>query len=302
MKSHGQYIRIVCTLLLTVALSGLLSGASVFAQVITDQNPQLQKIDIIEHLGDTIPLDLTFTDDLGQVVRLGDYFHKGKPIILTLGYYRCPMLCNLVMNGLNKGVKQLEWTPGDQFQMVTISINPEETPELALAKKQTYIVEFGKPGLEQGWSFLVGKESQSQTIADAIGFKYFFDESRDEYAHAAAAFVLTEDGRISRYLYGIDFKERDLKLALIEASEGKIGSTFDRLILYCFHYDPDAQSYVLFAGNLMKIAGLLTVMIVGTFLAIFWIRERRKIQQQANTGIPIPEGSTITSKDRTIYG
>lgn len=245
-----------------------------FGQVVRDSVPELQKIDIVEHLGDTIPLDLTFTNDAGEVEKLGDYFHQGKPVIVTLAYYNCPMLCTMVLNGLSDGIRGLTLTPEKDFTVLTISINPSETAALASAKRYRYMENLGEKGKNDGWRFFVGEASQSQALADAIGFKYYYDEDRKEYAHPAGAFVITADGVISRYFYGLEFKERDLKLALVEASDGKIGSTVDRLILYCFHYDPAAKGYVLMAGNVMKLGGLLTLIIVTIFLSIFWVRER----------------------------
>jgi len=259
---------------------------------VAEMNPQdLQSIDVIEHSGDSIPLDLTFVNDRGETVKLGDYFNRGKPVILILAYYDCPMLCTFVLNGMSDGVRKLGWSPGDKFQMVTVSIDPRETPELAAGKKKVYLDNLSLPVKGDGWAFLVGEESQSKSLANALGFKYYYDSKNKQYAHPAVAFVLTADGRISRYLYGIDFKPRDLKLSLIEASEGKIGSTIDRIILYCYHYDPKAGGYVVFATNIMKIGGALTLIVLVIFLAVMWRVERRKrssvaaAKQSTNGGI-----------------
>lgn len=244
---------------------------------IADYNPpELREIDVIEHSGDIIPLDLVFTNEYGDTVRLSDYFNQGKPVILTLAYYECPMLCTLVLNGMSDGIRVLGWPPGDKFGMITVSIDPRESPELAAGKKKIYLDNLSLPMKDDGWAFLVGEESQSKALADAIGFKYFYDEKTKQYAHPAAAFVITEDGRISRYLYGIEYKPRDLKLALMEASAGKIGSTIDRIILYCFHYDPQAGGYVVFAANVMKLGGGLTLFSIVIFLGVMWMMERRK--------------------------
>ena len=245
-----------------------------FAQVVRDSVPELQKIDIVEHLGQKIPLDLTFINDVGDTVQLSKYFHQGKPVIVTLAYYNCPMLCTMVLNGLSDGIRGMSLTPEKDFTVLTISINPTETANLAGAKRSRYMENLGDKGKNDGWRFFVGEESQSRALANAIGFQYHYDEERKEYAHATGACVITEEGVISRYLYGLEFKESDLKLALLEASEGKIGSTLDRLILYCFHYDPSAKGYVMMAGNIMKLGGLLTLIIVTIFLSIFWARER----------------------------
>lgn len=244
------------------------------AQVVLDSVPELKGVGITEHLGARIPTDLRFTDDHGKAVTLGEYFRDGKPVVLNLVYYQCPMLCNLVLNGVSTAASQLDWTPGNQYRMVAISINPRETFDLAAAKKGSYLHELGKPGSENGWSFLVGDSMQTKMLADALGWGYYYDTQSKEYVHAAATFVLSPDGTISRYLYGIEYEPRDLKFALMEASEGKIGSTLDRLILYCFHYDPDARGYVLFAQNVMKLGGVGAVMVLGLLLAVLWRRER----------------------------
>ncbi|MGH8015247.1 MAG: SCO family protein [Candidatus Zixiibacteriota bacterium] len=230
-------------------------------------------IDIIEHLGDKLPLELQFTDDMGSIVTLGEYFGKEKPVLLSLGYYECPMLCNLVFNGISTGVKELGWTPGENFEIVSISIDPTETSALASAKKANYIKSVEIQGAENGWHFLVGEKSQSEALANAVGFKFYYVDERDEFAHAAAVYLISPDGTISRYLYGIQYTGRDLKLGLLEASEGKIGTTIDRIILYCFHYDPEAKSYVLFAQNIMKLGGLATVVVMSLFLGTLWIKD-----------------------------
>lgn len=274
---NGLTLRIRVRYLL-IFFMGILP-AVVFSQITIDNVPELQKIDVIEHLGETIPLDLKFTNDQGRSVILGDYFNRGKPVLLTLAYYRCPMLCGLVLNGLTKGVSQLDYLPGEQFQMLTISINPKESYRLAEAKKKNHVEALNKPVKKSSWVFFTDSTGSAKQLADALGFKYYYVEERDEYAHPAVTFVLTEDGKISRYLYGIEYKESDLRLSLLEASQGKIGSTIDRIILYCFHYDPDEGGYVLFAGNLMRIGGVITVLIIGSVLGVLWRKEilKRKI-------------------------
>ena len=244
-------------------------------QVVRENAPELQKINVIEHLGEKIPLDLEFVDSSGDTIKLESLFNQGKPVLLTLAYYKCPMLCGLVLNGLSEGISQLAFTPGKEFQMVTVSINPEETASLAEAKKKNILGAMKKPIPEAGWAFLTGPAAQSERLAEAVGFKYYYDEKRQEYAHPAVSFILTQDGTISRYLYGISYSESDLRLSLLEASEGKIGTTLDRVVLYCYYYDPDAGGYVLFAGNLMRIGGVITVLIIGTTLLVLWRRESK---------------------------
>jgi protein SCO1/2 len=246
------------------------------AQIVTDDAVELKEIDVIEKLGEQIPLDLTFIDTKSKQKQLSEYFNSGKPVLLTLAYYECPMLCTFVLNGLSNGVGALSFEPGVDFQMITVSIDPGETPKLAAAKQKNQVAAIGRDVPTDGWEFLTGEQEQIQRLADAVGFKYYYDEDRDEYAHAAVSFILTETGEISRYLYGIEFKSNDLRFALMEASQGKIGDTLDRLLLYCYHYDPDAKGYVIFAGNVMRIGGVLTILLLGGFLAVFWRREIRK--------------------------
>ena len=262
---------------LAIAVAVFSIATTGHAQVVQDNPKQLQGIDVVEHLGDYIPLDLTFVNSEGDSVRLDNYFQQGKPVLLVLAYYECPMLCTLVLNGVTNGLQSLPWMPGKQFQVVTVSIDPNEGPELAAQKKQRYLDALNKPGMQPGgWDFLVGAESQSRALANALGFQYYYDEEQEMWAHPAVIFVLTEDGKISRYLYGIAFKENDLRLALLEASQGKIGNTLDRLILYCYHYNPDSQSYVPFALNLMKVGGIATVLILGVFVGILLIKDKKR--------------------------
>jgi protein SCO1/2 len=244
--------------------------------VVNKNVPQLDSIDVDEHLGAKIPLDLTFSNDAGRIVPLSTYFGQGRPVVLVLAYYECPMLCTLVLNGLAKGVDELGWTPGKEYSLLTVSIDPTETPILAASKKRNLLESIGMSGSDPGWTFFVGDQAQIQALADAVGFRYFYDKKRKEYAHPAVVMILGEDGLISRYLYGIEFKKQDLKLSLMEASEGRIGNTIDRIILYCFHYDPQAGGYVLFATNLMKLGGAVTMLFLVIFLWVLWTRDRRR--------------------------
>jgi len=243
-----------------------------------EQKPTpLQNVEIHEHLGDAIPLDLKFINELGQSVTLKQYFQQGRPVILTLAYYECPMLCTMVLNGVGEAVQVLDWLPGKEFQMLTVSIDPREQASLAAAKKQSHYEQMGKKIDDQAWTFLVGEEASSKALADALGFNYYYDKSIQQYAHAAAAFVLTADGKISRYLYGIQFKPKDLKLALVEAGEGKIGTSFDRLLLYCYAYDPNSRGYVLVAMNVMRLGGGMAVLLLGVLLGFWWYREKQRM-------------------------
>ncbi len=274
---------------LILILAGAAGTESANAQVVRDSVPELMKIDIIEHLGDKLPLDLQFIDDRGRTVTLRDYFGKDKPVLLTLGYYECPMLCNLVFNGVSDGIKQLKWMPGEKYEIISVSIDSTETFELAAAKKTNYIKAMEMPGAENGWHFLVGNQSQAKILAESIGFEYYYVPERDEFAHAAAAYLISPDGVITRYLYGIQFTGRDLKLGLLEASDGKIGTTLDRIILYCFHYDSEANSYVLMARNVMKLGGLVSVVFLGLIVGTLWIKDRNKMKTDTTLASPTPD-------------
>lgn len=258
------------------------------AQLIEEKPRALQGIDVVERLGESIPEDLIFQDETGKTVKLGDYLHKGKPILLVMAYYRCPMLCNMVLNGVSESAKTLDLALGKDYVILTVSIDSRETPELAAAKKTRYKEAFGKPGVEEGWFFLTGTSESSKALADAVGFKYFYDKKRDEFAHPAVIMLLSPEGKITRYVYGISYKNFDLKLGLIEAAQGKIGTTIDRLILSCFHYDASSGSYVPLAMNIMRLGGVLTLIVLTIVLGSFWMRESRKQARKGNPSVDIP--------------
>lgn len=262
---------------LIVAFAWLLSVNLAAAQLIVDNDRSLQDIDVEEHLGEAIPLDLTFVASTGDTVQMADYFDGERPVLLTLAYYDCPMLCTLVLNGLTKGIAPLEWRPGERYRMLTVSIDPKETPQLALQKQKTYVESLNKEGITDGWVFHVGQKADIDSLANALGFQYYYVEDRDEYAHPAVVFILTPEGKISRYLYGLNYNPNDLKLGLLEASQGKIGNTIEKLLLYCFHYDPQSGSYVVFAQNVMRLGGLFTLLLLGSVIgALLWREKRRK--------------------------
>lgn len=237
---------------------------------------ELKEIGVTEHLGNQITTELIFTDESGKSVQLSDYFKNGRPVLLNLVYYKCPSLCNFLLNGLVKGLKTLDWTPGNQFEIVTVSINPQENYELASRKKSAYIEDYGRPRAESGWHFLTGEESQIQKLSSEVGFNYRYDPKEKQYAHTAVIFTLTPEGKISRYLYGIEFKNQDLKLALLEASNGKIGTVVERFLLFCFQYDPLTKKYSVYVARLMQAACACTVIIFGAYLMIFWRRQRKE--------------------------
>lgn len=236
----------------------------------------LLNVGIDEHLGDMLPMDAVLVDDQGREVTLGSYFKKGKPVLLNFAYYRCPMLCNMVLKGMIGGLKKLSWTPGKEFEIVTIGIDPREGPELAAAKKATHIAELGRPEAADGWHFLTGQEGEVKKIADAMGFRYHYNRANDDYAHAASIFTVSPEGKISRYLYGIEYRTKEIRLALLDASEGKALSIGDKVIMFCYVYDADAKGYVLFARNFMRGGGYLVVAFLTLLLAYFWRKEFKR--------------------------
>jgi len=241
----------------------------------TRPNDLIAKVDVEQHLGDPLPLYAPFTDENGKDVVLGSYFGK-KPVVLALVYYECPMLCTLVLNGLVSAAKPLDLQPERDFDVVVVSFDPTETPDLALAKKATYMDAYGRPGTENGWHFLTGKREQIEMLTGALGFRYAYDPKSGEYAHAAAIYVATPEGKISRYLFGVDYSSRDLKLSLVEATGGTIGTLADKLLLLCYHYDPDTGTYTRAALGVMRVAGLVTVAAI--VLLILTMRRRERAQ------------------------
>ncbi len=238
----------------------------------------LQDIGVDEKLGNTIPLDIEFTNSDGNRVILGDLIEQGKPVLLNPLYYDCPVLCSLVLDAVFKVVNEMAWSPGRDYTIISFSIDPRETYELAARSKEMYIRDLNRDGAEYGWHFLTGPEESVKKLTDAVGFRYTYHEQTGEYLHLASIMLLSPEGTITRYLYGAAFREFDLRNALFEAAEGTIGNTIDRVLFYCFTYDPSSQSYVPVAMNIMKLGGLATVIILGIFLSVFWRRERRSSQ------------------------
>ena len=239
-----------------------------------DADPALEGVTIVDKLDSQVPLDATFRDERGRTVSFRDVLPKDRPAILQIGYMRCPMLCSLVMNALVRGIQGVDWTVGEQYEVISLSVNPTEGPELAEGKKAGYVAEYGRPSSAAGWHFLTGEESQIRRVTDAVGFEYRLQEN-GEYSHAAGVFVLTPDGRLSRVLYGVKYQPADVRMALLEASQGKIGTTLDRIILWCHMYDAQAGGYVVLAMRVMQLGGVVTLAVLGGGLGWFWWREAR---------------------------
>jgi protein SCO1/2 len=244
------------------------------------ENPRpadLRGAGITQRLGEQVPLDLPFRDETGRPVQLRDLF-DGKPVILVLAYYRCPKLCNQVLNGLVDGLKDVsDLRIGDQLTVLTVSFDSKEDPELAAAKKKTYLDQYGGSDAASGWHFLTGKEESIQPLADAVGFRFAWDAERMQYIHASGIMILTPQGKVARYLFGIRYDPRDLRFSLIEASGNKIGSPVDQaLLLFCYSYDPVTGTYKVMALNLVRLGGVVMVVVLVTCLLVAWRRERRR--------------------------
>ena len=229
--------------------------------------PCLQNVGIEQHLDAQVPPDLTFTDDAGRAVKLGDYFGK-KPLILNLVYYNCTMLCGEALAGLSGSMKMIKFDVGNEFDVITVSFNPQETPAIAAAKKQEYLKRYGRPGAAAGWHFLTGPAESINALTKAVGFQYQYDPKINQYAHATAIMVLTPQGRISRYFYGVDYPPKDLRMGLVEASQGKIGNAVDQVLLYCYHYDPATGKYGAIISNILRLGAGLTILLLGGLLFI----------------------------------
>lgn len=267
---------------MTRALAALALAAAAASPLVADEGrpPVLESVGIEQNLGRQIPLDLVFRDETGAPVRLGDLF-AAKPTIVNLVYYRCPMLCTEVLNGLVASLETLKFDAGKEFSVVTVSIDPRETPELATEKKTVYLKRYGRAGAAQGWHFLTGDQTQIARLADAVGFRYAYDPELGQYAHAAGIFVATPDGRLARYFYGIDYAPRDLRLALVEASEGKIGNVADKIVLFCYQYDPTTGKYGATILGIMRLGGVVTVLALGAFMLLMWRRDARRSGAEA---------------------
>jgi protein SCO1 len=270
--------------LLMVGVFMLLSLSPATAQLAAyNQTPTYSKpasenpfanIGLDQLLNQQLPLTLSFRDETGKMVQLGDYFGE-KPVILSFAYYDCPMLCTLVINGLIRTLRTLSFSAGTEFNIVTVSFNPKDTPPMAAIKRQTSLQSYSRKGAENGWHFLTGDEKTIQQLTQAVGFRYAYDENTQQYQHPTGIMILTPDGKLSRYFYGIEYAPRDVRLGLIEASAGKIGSPVDQVLLLCFHYDPTTGKYGLIITRALQLGGLATMLALGAFMLISSRRDRR---------------------------
>jgi protein SCO1/2 len=271
------------TMAIVVALATTSDAAAIAPAPLGSLNQQasttpgpLEGVGIDQHLGQSLPLDAVFHDDEGKEVRLGDYFGPGrKPAVMALAYFECPMLCTLVLNGMIKALRPISFTAGNEFDVIAISIDPKDTPELASQKKKAYIESYARKGDGTGFHFLTGDEASIRRVADAVGFKYRYVPETGEFAHAASIYVVTPLGQLSRYFFGVEFSSRDLRLAFVEAAEGKIGGMVDQLMLFCYRYDPATGKYSASALTAVRLAGILTVLSLAGFIGVNQWRERR---------------------------
>ena len=233
--------------------------------------PGLKNVGIEQHLNEQIPPQLIFHDENGDQVRLAEYFGK-KPMILNLVYYQCPMLCGEVLSGLESALRVLKFDVGNQFDVLTVSFDPRETPAMATAKKAEFLKRYGRPGANQGWHFLTGPQQSIDALTKAAGFQYEYDANSGQFAHTTAIMVLTPEGRIAQYYYGVEYAPKDLRLGLVQASQNKIGNLVDQVLLYCYHYDPATGKYGAVVMRILRLAGAATILTLGLFMVVMFRR------------------------------
>jgi protein SCO1/2 len=269
---------------LSIAALSLLASP-IFAQQ-PGPPPILREVSIAQRLNEPIPPEIIFRDENGKAVHLGDYFGT-KPIVLSLVYFDCPALCTEVLNGELRTMKAITLDLGKDFDAITVSFEPKDTPELAKAKRDVYAGQYGRPGARENWHFLTGDQPSIDALTQAAGFHYAYDSASRQYAHAAAILVLTPHGRIARYFYGVQYPGRDVRLGLVEASEGKIGTPTDHALLYCYQYDPATGKYGLVVMNVVRAAGVLTVLVLGIFMFVMFRRERNHPSGPPAVGVKV---------------
>lgn len=245
-----------------------------------DPNPealpaQLREVGFDQRIGEPVPLDLRFRESDGREVTLGELF-DGKPVALALVYYECPMLCQMTLEGLARSLKGINFDVGQDFDVVVVSFDPGETPEIAAVAKQRALDRYGRAGTEDGWHFLTGQPDAIRRLTDAVGFRYVYEPERDDYAHAAGLVLVTPEGQVARYFFGIEYPPKDMRLGLVEAGEGQLGNPVDQLLLYCFHYDPAIGRYSAVAMNIVRLGGVLTLLALGIFIAVMVRRDKKK--------------------------
>jgi protein SCO1/2 len=286
MRFQFEMLKRIAQAFVIAGAVSLFTASVTFAQDLFVQNPGgkpevLKNVGLDQKLNEQVPLDLTFRDEHGASVNIGQLL-QGKPAILTMVYYKCPMLCTEVLNATLNSLKAIPLEIGKDFNVITVSIDPTEKPVLAEAKQIMYAGLYGRRGAVQGWHFLTGAEDQIQKLASAVGFRFVYDKESSQFAHASGIMVLTPEGRLSRYFYGLSYAPRDLRLALVEASEGKIGSTVDAIMLFCFHYDPVTGKYAVTILNVVRAAGALSAIAIALMIFVFSRREKYRVVPPGN--------------------
>jgi protein SCO1 len=268
-------------------------ASSAWAQPLS-QPPILKDIGIDQKLNAQVPADLIFRDETGREIKLGDYFAQShRPIVLTLVYYECPMLCSMVLNEVVRTMNGLSTlSAGKDYDVLTISFDPRETTELAAAKRKGYLREYKRASGEQGWHFLTGSDDSIRRLTEAVGFRYAWDPKFNQYVHASGFVILTPQGKVSRYFYGLDYSVKDVRLSLVEASNNQIGSPVEQVMLYCFHYDPSTGKYSLAILNLLKVTAALTVLGLGSYLFVSFRRDRRAARSRVVVAGAAPQGGS----------
>ena len=266
-----------------VAAGAALASAQQFGLPASSLPAMVQGVGIDQNLNAQIPLELKFKDETGQTVRLGQYFRQ-KPVVLALVYYECPGLCDLILNGLSHTMQQISLNVGSDYEVVTVSFDPKDTWQLATAKKANYIEKYNRPGAKEGWHFLTGDQASIKSLTETVGFHYNYDPISKQFAHASAIYVLTPEGKIARYFYGIEYKPRDFRLGLVEASANKIGTPADQVLLFCYHYDPTTGKYGMAVTQVTRVLGTATVLLLGGFVFIMLRRERHASSEVRGAG------------------
>ncbi len=286
MKRNKNLLQLGWAMLLVVGLSTTAAAQGMSAAPRGTMQPPpsiLKQVGIEQQLGAQLPLDLKFRDEIGREVQLGDYFHK-RPIVLSMVYYECPMLCGEVLNGEASVFSTLKFDIGKEYDVVTVSFDPTETPDLARGKKRTYIERYGRNGAENGWHFLTGSPESINALTKAIGFNYAWDPESKQFAHAAAIMVITPEGKVAQYFYGVEYAPKDLRFAIVQASQGKAGTIVDQVLLYCYHYDPRTGKYGAVVSRVMQVAGVFTIAILGGFLIIMFRMEPQSVRKGRKEG------------------
>jgi protein SCO1 len=267
---NSKWLSLATILLLAASAWGQGMTRGIMSPPSNVRPPGLQNVGIEQHLEEQIP-NLTFRDETGRAVRLGDYFGK-RPMILNLVYYQCPMLCGEVLSGLESALRVLKFDVGKEFDVLTLSFDPHETSEMASAKKAEYLKRYGRSGAAAGWHFLTGPQESIDAVTGAAGFQYQYDARTGQFAHATVIMVLTPEGKIAQYFYGVEYAPKDLRLALVQASENKIGTVVDQVLLYCYHYDPATGKYGAIISRVLQISAAATILVLSILIAVLFRR------------------------------